>query len=63
VASAEAFIVFTPGHEIQVRQSVDELKALVSNAPRGDLAFIAVVDMRGHEHWINVREIVEIYDA
>jgi hypothetical protein len=63
MANVEAFIVFTPGHEIQVRQSVDELKALVTNAPRGELAFISVVDIRDHEHWINVREIVEIYDA
>lgn len=62
MADAKAIIVLTPGHELHVQQSVDEIRALVSDAPRGDLSFTHVVDVNGKDHWINVREIVDFYE-
>jgi uncharacterized protein YlzI (FlbEa/FlbD family) len=62
MADPKAIIVLAPGHEIPVQQSVDEIEALVADSPRGDRSFMRVVDMRGQDHWLNVREIIEFYE-
>ena len=54
--------MLTPGHEIPVLQPVEEVQALIRDAPRGDLAFMHVVDTEGRDHWLNVREIIEFYE-
>jgi hypothetical protein len=62
VAEAKAIIVLAPGNEIPVEQTVEEVRALVGDAPRGDLSFMHVVDTHGRHHWLNVREIIEFYE-
>jgi hypothetical protein len=59
---AKAIVVLTAGNEIQAQQSVEELTTLVSDSPRGEMSFMPVVDIRGQNHWINVREIVQIHE-
>ena len=61
-ADAKTIIVLTPGHEIPVLQSAQEVQGLIRDAPRGDLAFMHVVDAEGRDHWLNVREIIEFYE-
>jgi hypothetical protein len=59
---ARAILVLTAGDEIQAQQSVEELRALVSDSPRGEMSFMRLVDIQGQEHWINVREVVQIHE-
>ena len=59
MGDAKAILVLTAGDEIRVQQSVEELRALVADAPRGDVAFMRVIDERGQVHEVNVREVVE----
>lgn len=62
MAEAKAIIVLSAGDEIRVQQSVDEIKALVADSPRGGFSFMGVVDVDGQGHWINVREIVQFHE-
>lgn len=62
MADAQAIIVLTGGDQIETQLSVDEIRAGVADAPRGDVSFMRVVDVRGQDHWVNAREIVQFHE-
>ena len=61
--TSRAVLVLTAGKSIEVKQSVEEIGSLIADSPRGDMSFFRVVDLRGKQHWVNVREIVEYHEA
>jgi hypothetical protein len=57
-----ATIVLSAGRQIEVQDTVEDIQALIADAPRGEMSFMKVTDERGTERWINVREIVEFHE-
>jgi hypothetical protein len=62
MADVKAIVVLTAGDSIQAQQTVEELRALITDAPRGEMSFMHVVDVHGQNHWINVREVVQFHE-
>jgi hypothetical protein len=58
----KAIVVLSAGNSIKSQDSVEELRTRLTEAPRGDFAFMVVTDTGGQEHWVNVREIVQIHE-
>jgi hypothetical protein len=59
--TTNAVIVLSAGKQIEVQESVEQIHALIADAPRGEMSFMKVIDERGADRWINVREIVEFH--
>jgi hypothetical protein len=57
-----AVIVLSDGKQIEVQDTVEHIRTLITDSPRGDMSFMKVTDERGTERWINVREIVEFHE-
>jgi hypothetical protein len=55
-------IVLSPGSRIEVQDTVEHIRSLIADAPRGEM-FMKVTDERGRERWINVRETVEFHES
>jgi hypothetical protein len=58
-----AVIVLSAGTQIEVQDTVEDIRGLIADAPRGEMSFMKVTDERGRDRWINVREIVEFHES
>jgi hypothetical protein len=58
----KAIVVLTGGQPINSQESVEAIRTRLDEAPRGDFSFMVVTDTHGREHWVNVRQIVEIHE-
>ena len=58
----KAVIVLSAGEQIGVQETVGHIQSLIADSPRGDMSFMKVIDERGTERWINVREIIEFHE-
>jgi hypothetical protein len=58
----KAVIVLSAGKQIKVQDTLDHIQTQIADSPRGDMSFMKVIDERGTERWINVREIVEFHE-
>jgi hypothetical protein len=58
----KAIVVLTASQPINSQESVEAIRTRLDEAPRGDFSFMVVTDTHGREHWVNVRQIVEIYE-
>ena len=61
--ATNALIVLSAGRQIEVQDTVEHIRTLIADAPRGEMSFMRVVDEHGTERWINVREIVEFHES
>ena len=58
----KAIVVLTGGQPINSPESVEAIRTRLGEAPRGDFSFMVVTDTHGRQHWVNVRQIVQIHE-
>jgi hypothetical protein len=61
-SGAKAIVVLTASRPINSQESVEAIRTRLDEAPRGDFSFMVITDTHGQEHWVNVRQIVEIHE-
>jgi hypothetical protein len=61
-SETRSIVVLSAGKPVESQDSVEVLRTRLTEAPRGDFSFMVVTDTRGQEHWVNVREIVQIHE-
>jgi hypothetical protein len=61
-SKTKAIVVLTAGQPLNSPESVGAIRTRLDEAPRGDFSFMVIPDTHGQEHWVNVRQIVEIHE-
>jgi len=57
-----AIVALTNGERLEVQESVEAIKQLVANAPGHDPLFLAVTDLQGKRHMVNIRAVADFYE-